>query len=162
MGTENVQAQENYEQEEFSNMEDTELTDVATEDDFVPPTKAEYKKLQRQAYAYQALKGAEVKQEVKPNVETMTPVTDSIKFKKLELKIDGYSSEEIELIEEFGFDKADNPIVKKAIETMRSERKSKEADPNISNKSAVYKKYTNDDLKNMSVEELRKILPHAN
>jgi hypothetical protein len=147
-----VQALEN-EQEVISQ---DELSDVAT-DDSVTLSKSEYAKMKRQSLAYQASKGAEVK----PRAETPAPTGSDDKLKELELKIDGYSKDEIELIKEFGFDKASNPIVQKAIDVMRQERKSKEADVQVSNKSAIYKKYTNDDLKNMSVEELRKILPHA-
>jgi ribosomal protein L29 len=154
-----VQAQDVYEQE-VTSVEVEVDSEVATEDEIKLP-KSEYTKLKRQALAYQASKG-EKSAEVKRNVETMQkPTGEDDRFTRLELKTDGYSNEEIELISEFGFDKKDNPIVKMAIETMRKERKSKEADVSISGKSTVYKKYSNDDLKNMSVEELRKILPHA-
>jgi len=147
-----VQALEN-EQEVISQEE---VSDVAT-DDSVTLSKSEYAKMKRQSLAYQASKGTEVKHKA----ETIVPSDSNDKLKELELKIDGYNKEEIELIKEFGFDKVSNPIVQKAIDVMRQERKSKEADVQVTNKSAIYKKYTNDDLKNMSVEELRKILPHA-
>jgi hypothetical protein len=133
-----------------------ELLDVAT-DDNITLSKSEYAKMKRQSLAYQASKGTEVKHKV----ETTVPSDSNNRLKELELKIDGYNKDEIELIKEFGFDKVSNPIVQKAIDVMRQERKSKEADVEVTNKSAIYKKYTNDDLKNMSVEELRKILPHA-
>lgn len=153
-----VQALEN--EQEVISVEVEAESDVATEEE-VKLSKSEYTKLKRQALAYQASKG-EKAAESKPKVETMQQPTEyTDKFTRLELKTDGYSNEEIDLIAEFGFDKKDNPIVKTAIEQMRKERKSKEADVSIANKSTVYKKYTNDDLKNMSVEELRKILPHA-
>lgn len=155
METENEQAQEVYEQEVTSQV-DMDLSDVATEDDFTPPTKAEYTKLKRKAIAYDALKVEPAKAKVANHSQ---PSTD--KLKELELKIDGYSRDEIELIKEFGYDKVENPIVKKAIESMRQERKDKEADTQVSSKSAVHQKYTQQDLNNMSVEELRKILPHA-
>lgn len=146
-----VQALEN-EQEVISQEE---LSDVATEDS-VTLSKSEYAKMKRQSLAYQATKGTEVKHKA----ETSPSGSDD-RLKELELKIDGYSKDEIELIKEFGYEKVSNPIVQKAIDVMRQERKSKEADVEVTNKSAIYKKYTNDDLKNMSVEELRKILPHA-
>lgn len=164
METENVQAQETYEQEVVSQEVDLSTEDsfsAETEDEsdeYTPPTKAEYKKLQRKAYAYEALKGnkTEAKAEVK------SPVAPEDRLKELELKIDGYSKEEIEFVKELGFDKLDNPVVQKTLEVMRKERKSKEADSAMTNKSLVYKKYTEADLKNLSVAELRKILPHAN
>jgi predicted metalloendopeptidase len=148
-----VQALEN--EQEVISQEET-LSDVAT-DDSVTLSKSEYSKLKRQAIAYQSTKGAEVK----PRAEAPTPTGSDDKLKELELKIDGYNKDEIELIKEFGYEKVSNPIVQKAIEVMRQERKSKDADVQVANKSAVYKKYTNEDLQNMSVEELRKILPHA-
>jgi hypothetical protein len=147
-----VQALEN-EQEVISQEE---LSDVATEDS-VTLSKSEYAKMKRQSLAYQATKGTEVK----VKTETMSPSGSEDRFKELELKMEGYNKEEIEQIKEFGFDKVNHPIVQKAIETMRQERKSKEADVAVPSKSAVYKKYTNEDLKNMSLAELEKILPHA-
>lgn len=131
------------------------LSEVANEDS-VNLSKSEYTKLKRQALAYQANKGAEVK----VKTET-TPSLSEDRFKELELKMEGYNREEIDLIKEVGFEKLNSPVLKKAIETMRSERKSKEADEVISTKSNVYQKYTDNDFKNMSVEDMRKILPHA-
>jgi hypothetical protein len=163
METENVQTPE-YESEVISPVEDLSTEEMYSaeetleEDEYTPPTKAEFKKLQRKAYAYEALKG----NKTEAKAEVRQPATGDDKLKELELKIDGYSKDEIELVKEFGFDKLDNPIVQKAIDVMRKERKSKEADVSVSNKSLVYKKYTENDLKNLSVEELRKILPHAN
>lgn len=148
-----VQALEN-EQEVISQEVDT--TEVATEET-INLSKSEYSKLKRQAMAYQATKGTEVK----VKTETMSPSGSEDKFKEMELRLDGYNKEEIEQIKEFGFDKVGHPLVQKAIEAMRQERKSKEADVSIPGKSAVYKKYTNEDLKNMSLAELEKILPHA-
>jgi len=153
METENEQVLENG-QEEISQEVDT--TEVATEET-INLSKSEYSKLRRQAMAYQATKGTETK--VKP--ESKSPADTYDRYKELELKIDGYNKEEIELIKEFGFERVNNPIVQKAIENIRQERKSKEADVAVPNKSAVYQNYTHEDLKNMSVEEMRKILPHA-
>ena len=129
-----VQALEN-EQEVISQEVDT--TEVATEET-INLSKSEYSKLKRQAMAYQATKGTEVK----VKTETMSPSGSEDKFKEMELRLDGYNKEEIEQIKEFGFDKVGHPLVQKG-------------------KSAVYKKYTNEDLKNMSLAELEKILPHA-
>lgn len=155
-----VQAQDVYEQEETSVEVEVE-SNVATEEE-ITLSKSDYTKLKRQALAYQASK-VEKATESKPKVERMEAPSDlTDKLTRLELRTEGYSNDEIELLAEFGLDKKDNPIVKTAIEQMRKERKSKEADVAIAGKSTVYKKYSNDDLKNMSVEELRKILPHSN
>ena len=161
METENEQAQDVYEQDGTS-AEVANESEVANEEEFTPPSKAEYTKLKRKAMAYDALKEGKEGNSVKaPAKENSSAEPTSDRFKELELKIEGYTQEEIEQIREFGFDKINNPIVKRSIEIMRKERKSAEADKAIPNKSQVYQKYTNDDLKNMSVEDLRKILPHA-
>jgi len=79
------------------------------------------------------------------------------------LRDEGYSGDEIALIVKMGgkdsLDK--NPVVKKAIEVMRQEKKSKDASPASSPKSPVYQKYTQEDLGKMTSAELSKILPHA-
>lgn len=150
-----VQALETQEQEAVSQEVDT--TEVAT-DETINLSKSEYTKLKRQALAYQSTKG---KEEQKPRAESSAPSDVSEKLTRLELKTEGYSNDEIETILEIGVDKLHNPVVQKAIQQMRQEKKSKEADVEIATKSAVYKKYSDQDLQNMSVEELRKILPHA-
>lgn len=146
-----IQALEN-EQEVISQEES--LSEVSN-DDSVTLSKSEYSKLKYKAMAYQATKG-----EVKAKAVASPTLSDD-RFKELELKMDGYNKEEIELVKEFGFERLNNPVVQKAIETMRLERKSKEADVQVSSKSNVYQNYTEGDFKNMSVEEMRKILPHA-
>lgn len=120
--------------------------------------KAEYFKLKRQT------KKQEVKNVQEQKVETKleTPTVSPEKLERLELKVEGYSDKEIELIYELGgTSKLENPLVKQAIENLRKEERSKSADVPIDGKAPVYKKYGQADLEGMSWQDLEKILPHA-
>jgi hypothetical protein len=102
----------------------------------------------------------EVPQETKQNKDGNI---DSTTLEKLELKIDGYSDDEVSFIQQNGGKKAlDNVLVKQAIETIREKRKAEEAMITDSGaKSDIEKKYSDNELKNMPLEELEKILPKA-
>lgn len=97
------------------------------------------------------------------NILRDNPSIPDERFDRLELKTEGYSSDEVETIMELGGKSAlENPIVKKAIEVMRKEAKSKEATPSGTAKSPIYQKYSEKDLKTMPLEELEKIVPQEN
>lgn len=110
-------------------------------------------------------KNAPSKEKVEGTSEELSKVVKRMETveERIALRDDGYSGEEIALIQKMGGKKAldENPIVKKAIEVHRAEKKSKDASPPSSPKSPVYQKYTQEDLGKMTSEELRKILPHA-
>lgn len=98
------------------------------------------------------------KQKKEPQIE-INSISDE-KYERLELKTDGYSSEEVETIMELGGSKAlENPIVKEAIATMRKKAKSQEATPSATAKSPIYKNLSERDLQGMSLAELEKIIP---
>lgn len=80
------------------------------------------------------------------------------KYERLELKVEGYSDEEIDMIKDLGGKKAlKNPIVKKAIEDYRSEQKlAKATDIKSSGGSSREKVYTESELRDMSPDELEK------
>lgn len=87
-----------------------------------------------------------------------TPSDD--KFQRLELKTDGYSSEEADFIlRNGGIEAANDPYVKEAIASMRKKAKSLEATPAGTAKSPVFKKFSERELKNMPLAELEKIVP---
>lgn len=95
-------------------------------------------------------------------LQTNSPIPDD-RLERLELRQDGYTTEEVEEIMSLGGKKAlDNAIIKAGIEAARKQRRSLEATPTDTSRSPVYKKYTQAELQAMSVEELDKILPHAN
>ena len=82
------------------------------------------------------------------------------KLERMELKLDGYTGDEVEAIMELGGSKAlSNPLVKGAIETMRAKAKSQESNQPLNSKSPVFKKFTQADLNGMTSAELEAILP---
>ena len=156
METENEQVIEEVElQEETTTPEDTFAIEEETpEEETVTLTKSEYKKLQRQSIAYKATKDA-------PQPEKSSYQVTPDTLERIELRQDGYSKEEVESIMELGGTKAlKNPLVKSAIESMRSKAKSQDSNQPLNSKSPVYKKFTQDDLKKMTSKELEAILPH--
>lgn len=80
---------------------------------------------------------------------------------RLTLKVDGYNDEEIAEVMKLGGLKAlNNPLVKKAIESMREDRQAENAQVTDGGaKSDFSRKYSPQDLRKMSSEELEKILP---
>ena len=82
---------------------------------------------------------------------------------RLTLKVDGYNDDEIAKIMELGGLKAlSNSLVKKAVDVMREERLTENAQVDIDGATAdISRKYSEADLRKMSAEELEKILPKA-
>lgn len=154
METENEQAVEEVElQEEFTTPEETLEIEEETPEETVTLSKSEYQKMHRQALAYKANKDTPQPKESNYQV---TPET----LERIELRQDGYSRDEVEAIMELGGSKAlKNPLVKTAIESMRSKAKSQDSNQSLNSKSPVYKKFTQDDLKKMTSAELEAILP---
>ncbi len=100
---------------------------------------------------------------LKKSKETL-PTNDSSpsdeRFERLELKTEGYKGEEVDFLMQNGGRKAlENPLVIAGIDAMRKKQKSTEATPSGTAKSAVYQKYTEQDLRKMSAEDLEKIVP---
>ena len=90
--------------------------------------------------------------------EPPSQVSDD-RFDRLELKTEGYSNAEIDSIMELGGKTAlANPVVVKAIDLMRKEAKSKDATPSGTNKSPVYQKFSEKDLKKMPLEEFENLV----
>ena len=157
--TEEVDVQEEVvEQEEQQQEEVIETEEETQEDDSVTLSKAEFNKLNRRAKAYVATK--EPKQE--ETKLTTKPTYSEEKFARMELRVDGYSTEEVDEIMALGGPNVlKSKLVQSAIKAMRDEKKSKDAEVNVSAKSPVFKKFTQQDLSNMSAKELEKILPKA-
>lgn len=155
METENEQVLEDVvvQEEESTPEEDIVIEEGTPEDDSITLTKSEYKKLQRKAIAYDVTKD---NSKPKESSYQVTPET----LERIELRQDGYSKEEVEAIMELGGNKAlKNPIVKSAIDAMRSKAKGAESNQSLNSKSPVYKKFTQGDLKGMTSKELEAILP---
>lgn len=82
------------------------------------------------------------------------------RFERLELKTEGYSTEEIEQIMDLGGKAAlQNKILQDAIALQRRRAKSKEATPSGTGKSPILQQFSERDLKNMSLSDLEKIVP---
>lgn len=156
MDEQNEQATEEVElQEEVTTPEEEilELDEETHEEESITLSKADYKKLQRKAIAYDSTKSNPKPKEASYQV---TPET----LERIELRQDGYSKEEVEAIMELGGNKAlSNPIVKSAIDAMRNKSKSQDSNQSLTSKSPVFKKFTQSDLNKMSSAELEAILP---
>lgn len=82
----------------------------------------------------------------------------------LELRFQGYSKEAVDFIlKNGGLKSLDNPYVKAAVQSIKEQEKAEKSIPtNDSGKSDIEKKYTHEQLMNMSAAELEKILPKSN
>jgi len=147
-------------QEEQTSEEVVEIQEETQEEDALTLSgedKAEFekwkaKKEERQRFAEKA--------KSQPQKPAYNVTAD--KLERMELKLDGYSSDEVEAIMDLGGSKAlSNPLVKGAIEQMRAKAKSQDASQSLNSKSPVYKKFTQEDLSKMSSAELEKILPRG-
>jgi len=136
-------------------------------------TVDDYKKLEAEKIAleeknaklYARLKKEESsKKEAQPLAKS-EPGVNPTEFTKLKLKVDhGITDPEaIDFIMKNGGEEAlKNPYIKKTIDTMIEQKRAESAVIDGDNgKSEIDKKYTQDQLKSMSAEELEKILPHA-
>ena len=160
MDTENEKLEEEVVQEEEVTTTADDTTDES-EEESVTLSKKEYKALDRKARAYEATKG--VKQPEKRELSTEVD-TDSVI--KTVSALRGLADDEIESLES----EATNlgvPLIKyiksesgkTLLNTIRKDKKSKDASESMTSKSPVYKKHTMDDLSQMSSKELEKILP---
>ena len=88
------------------------------------------------------------------------PLSEAERFERLELKVDGYSDVEIDfLLKNGGKDAAGDEMVTAAIEAKRAKDKSEGAVPEGDAKSPVFRRHTQNDLENMSLEQLEEIIP---
>lgn len=103
---------------------------------------------------------AELKK-LKPLTTNQSSPDSDERFERLELKTEGYKSEEVDFLMQNGGRKAlDNPMVMAGIESLRKKAKSVDATPAGTAKSPVYQKYTEQDLRKMSLDDLEKIMPN--
>lgn len=155
-----VNDSQDIEQEEAAETSETTLT----VDDY-KALEAEKKALEeKNAKLYARLKKVESSKEVsKPLAKT--DGISSAEFTRLKLKVDyGITDPEaLDFVLKNGGEKAlENPYIKKTIDNMVEQKKAEQAVISGENgKSEFDKKYTEGQLKNMSAEELEKILPHA-
>ena len=103
--------------------------------------------------------------ESKPLAEKQNTGIDQAEFTRLKLKVDYNISDPdaLDFVMKNGGEEAlKNPYIKKTIDNMLEQKKAEQAaEIGDSGKSDFEKKYSTEQLKSMSVEELEKILPHA-
>lgn len=127
----------------------------------------QYSETEKQLYARLKKEEAE-KKALKAEVDALKGIergqptnTNDIAWREsIELKTDGYSSEEIAFIQKNGGKEAlEDPFVKSAIERSREERKVTESVAmNVSSKSAIERKYSPADLQAMSADDMEAVL----
>lgn len=107
-------------------------------------------------------KAKELEAKLKPKESLPTNQSSSSPedIERLRLEVKGYKGEEVDFLMQNGGLKAlDNDIAMAGIEAMRKKQKSEDATPAGTGKAAVFQKYTEQDLKKMSADDLMKIIP---
>ena len=154
-------------QEEEVVEEDVEETEPETED----VEEDEYSKLSHEE-AIERLKKADraiinnkraPKEQPKSTPKETVNNPDSERLDRMELRQEGYSPEVIDEIMKLGGVKAlSNPLIKSAATEMQAKHTAEQAaDITDGPQSQTRTKYSAEDLKNMSAEEMEKVLPHA-
>lgn len=158
MDNENVE--EKVELEELT--ETPEVEDTSSEGDDQVDWKE--RALKAEALIVKNKQKAKAEQEPVKEPEHINNQTGSEeRIDRLELQQMGYTAEVVDHIMELGGPRQlKNPIVKKAADDMSKQAKTEKASAiEGSAAAAPVTKYSKSDLDNMSVEELEKILPHA-
>ncbi len=116
-----------------------------------------------EAKKWKAIAERKAKQAEQTKVVAETTALPSSEIERLTLKVDGYNDAEIAEIMSLGGVKAlSNPLVKRAVEAMREERRVESAQVDTAGATSDFsRKYSEADLRKMSAEELEKILPKA-
>ncbi len=105
---------------------------------------------------YARIKKEKPKETLPTNQQSPNPE----EIERLRLEVKGYNGDEVEFLMQNGGLKAlDNKIAMAGIEALRKAQKSLDATPTETGRSTVFQKYTERDLKKMSLEELEKIVP---
>jgi hypothetical protein len=147
---------------EFENSSESHGADASSSETL---TVEELQEKNRQLYA--RLKKAEDEVKASKDVrssqagETTQVNIPGADVERLTLKVDGYNDEEVSKIMELGGLKAlSNPLVKKAVDIMREERRAETAQVDTDGAMSDFsRRYSEADLRKMSAEELEKILP---
>lgn len=133
--------------------------------DTEPDWKAEALKYKSMAKRYKDKAQRPVERQER-EITTEQTKTVGVPDEVIDLRLDGYSKEEVEFIIKNGGRKAledTNSFVSIALNTKREQAKAESAAqiPDSSQLSEVERKFTPEQLKNMSAKELETLLPHA-
>lgn len=129
--------------------------------------KAKKQILARARKAEEKLKELRPVETPKPLAEAQTPNIDEKIWEVAEMIQQGYTKADAEFIQKNGGREAlkdPNSYVSVALRTLQEQRKAEQAaseTTTVSGMSEIERKYTPEQLKNMSIQELEKILPHA-
>lgn len=148
---------------EFENSQESHGAEANTSE---TPTVEELQEKNKQLYARlkKAEEDAKTAKEQSRNTqagENTQAQIPTAEVERLTLKVDGYNDDEIAKIMELGGLKSlSNPLVKKAVDIMREERKAESAQVDTDGATSDFsRKYSEADLRKMSASELEKILP---
>ena len=138
---------------------DVDASETLTVEELQEKNKQLYARLKK---AEEAVKAVKTEERATQAPDTQA-VSSNVDVERLTLKVDGYNDDEIGEIMKLGGLKAlDNPLVKKAVQAMREEREAENAQVTSGGATSDFtRKYSPQDLRKMSAEELEKILPTA-
>ena len=151
---------------EFEN-EDSINLDLEVEDGSTGPTEAEKKLFARAKKAEAELKAMREANKAKTEINTTDNRTAGVPDEVIDLRLDGYSKEEVDFIIKNGGRKVledKTSYVTIALNTKREQARAESEANKVSdssNLSEVERKHTPEQLKNMSAKELEELLPHA-
>lgn len=135
-------------------------TPVVDSDELARKNKELYERAKKAEAELKTLKQQKPKGDEQPTNPSPASPEMTDRLERAELRLEGYSADEVDEIMTLGGVKAlNNELIKAGIEAKRKERKSLEATPTNSAKSPMYKQYTEAELRKMSSEDLEKILP---
>lgn len=148
--------------ENIDSLNDAELDNdnVQVEDDGLPSLE-DYENLKREKEELEEKNKKLFARLKKPSTTNkLEALPDKEWQEKIELKVEGYSPEEVDFIMRNGGRNAlKNDFVLKAIEAKREQIKAEKAIVSEdTSKSEIEKKYTHEQLKNMSTEDLEKLI----
>lgn len=162
MENENENAQVDVVEQEEQTSDDTSLEEETQEEEVITIPKKDFTRMERKARAYEATK------QTKPiiNNQSIPKPSDILKAEEFKLYRMGYSETEIDLIMHNGgmkiLEDKNNPIVV-GLSATREQRKAEDLASQTSGSSSqlseVERKYTAEQLANMTSAELEKILP---
>lgn len=149
-----------FENSSESHGADTDTSETLTVESLQEKNKQLYARLKKAEEEAKTAKDATRSTQAGDTTQAHIPTAE---VERLTLKVDGYNDDEVAKIMELGGLKAlSNPIVKKAVEVMRDERRAESAQVDTDGATAEFtRKYSEADLRKMSASELEKILPSA-
>lgn len=144
---------------------DNEENDSSDSDDFHEKYENQKKRAENAEKRLKALKEAMEEQPEKEekSSENLNSTNDTARLDRIEMRQMGYADEVINQIQELGgLEALKNPILKASADKLQADHAAANAaDIKDGPNATPETKYSKEDLDEMSVEELEKVLPHA-